>query len=467
MFYRRKKKGFFYYLKRLICLFIAVYGIYFLYQQHSTFNAEKILAQSALKNKTFSAVVKEIDVGSLKAYLLEEHSNPIVSMNFEFENAGYAHDEEGKYGLANLAIGLITEGAGEYDDKQLHDLLEENGIRIKFSVLRDGVSGYMITPKDNLKTAQHLLKQIIYSPRLPEEILEIKKTQMLKALEQQKENPGSELSLAFLEHTFANHPYARNPIGNAEDIESIKTDDIREYLLKSLAKQTLTIGIAGDITQEESIALMRDVFDSLPEESAQIPLEKLDYTSNGEEFKLNREIPQVIAAFSSKGVFRSDKDFYALYIANYILGGSGLTSRLNKVLREDNGLTYGISTTFSDNQACALIRGGFSVSAENYEKAKKLLLAEWQNMAQKGISEDELNKTKKSLIDSYNLRFADIDNMSAMLVAMQRHNLGIDFLQKRNDYIKNVSLDEVNKAAALYLSALPNFVTIGPERKEN
>ena len=463
MFYR-KKKGCFYYGKIFIYLAVAVFAIYdFLnkrFEVHNSFDAEKILSQSLLKNKTFSAEVKQIEETGIKAYLLEEHSNPIVSVNFEFQDAGYAHDEKGKFGLAKISADLITDGAGQYNDQELHDLLEENGIRIRFSVDRDAFSGSMTTPKANLKTAQFLLKQIMFAPRLPEDILEIKKAQILKSLKQQKEKPEGELSLAFLEHTFNGHPYERNPLGKKEDIINIDTDDIRDYFAKSFAKKNLTIGISGDITEDETKAFLKDIFGELPEESKQTPLEKLDYSSNGEEFKIEREIPQVIVAFSSKGLTRSDPDFYSLYVANYILGGAGLTSRLNKVLREENGLTYGIYTTFSDNDACALIRGGFSASAENYEKAKTLLLEEWQKMAQNGISDYELEKTKKSLLDSYNLRFADIGGVSSMLVAMQRHNLGLDFLQKRNDYIKNITLDEVNKAASLYFGALPNFVTI-------
>lgn len=470
MLYRRKKKGFFYYFKVLFYSAVTGCALFCLYQQEGKklglFDADKILAQSVLQNKTFSAQVKEIEEAGIKAYLMEEHSNPIISIDFEFQNSGYAHDKKWKYGLAKIASSLIMDGAGRFDDKALLDLMEENGIKIGFNASKDSFSGSLITPKANFKTAQSLLKQIMFSPRLPLKHLAITKAQMLKALQLQNENPGSVLSLAFNEQIYGSHPYGRNPLGRKEDIESISKDDIVEYLERTFTKQNLIIGIAGDISEDESKSFIKNIFGSIPEESAQKPLEEFEYASQGKEHHIEREMPQVIAVFSVKGTHRESPDFYPLYLANYIFGESGLTSRLNKVLREDNGLTYGIFTTLSNNASSAFINGNFSASAENYDKAKELLLSQWQKMAKEGVSSYELEKAKKSLIDSFNLRFADIEGLSAMLLAMQKYNLGLDFLQKRNDYIKNLTIKEVNEAAKKYYSATPDFVTIGPKRKE-
>ena len=71
-------------------------------------------------------------------------------------------------------------------------------------------------------------------------------------------------------------------------------------------------------------------------------------------------------------------------------------------------------------------------------------------MGAEGISEDELDAAKGYLLSSFNLRFADIDNISATLVAMQKENLGKDFLLKRNAYVQAVTLEEVNNAAKKY-----------------
>jgi len=111
--------------------------------------------------------------------------------------------------------------------------------------------------------------------------------------------------------------------------------------------------------------------------------------------------------------------------------------------------------------AAALIEGEFSATSENFAKALELLKTEWIRIAEDGVSEKELTEAKKSLIASFNLRFAETENISAMLAAMQKYNLGQDFLDKRNDYIAGITLQEVNAAAKKYFSAVPDFVNLG------
>ena len=96
-----------------------------------------------------------------------------------------------------------------------------------------------------------------------------------------------------------------------------------------------------------------------------------------------------------------------------------------------------------------------------------MVYAEWRRLAQEGISQQELDAAKKSLLASYNLRFAAIDDIAAMLTMMQKFKLGADFLDKRNDYITEVSLLEVNAAAKKYFNNLPDIVYIGAITSED
>lgn len=84
-----------------------------------------------------------------------------------------------------------------------------------------------------------------------------------------------------------------------------------------------------------------------------------------------------------------------------------------------------------------------------------------KKFASKGVTKKELLNAKKYLLASYNLRFKSTLELSKMLTQMQKYKLGLDFLQKRNNYVENVTLAEVNKAAAQYYSKTPKEVVIG------
>ena len=84
------------------------------------------------------------------------------------------------------------------------------------------------------------------------------------------------------------------------------------------------------------------------------------------------------------------------------------------------------------------------MALESFAKSKELLLAEWHKMASVGVTEEELQLAKDALLASFNLRFASIDDISDMLLAMQKYRLGLDFLDRTITtgenfaYLKNI-----------------------------
>ena len=440
-----------------------------IYAVSNYIDADKIYASSVLKDRNFSGKVKEISTtDGIKAYFLEEHSIPIVSVSFLFKNSGYAHENEKSLGLTHILADMLLSGAGEYDLLQFKDLCEENGIKIGFDVDADDFSGYLQFPVANQKTGVKLFKSVMNSPLFEEEYLALSKSQLQTILRLRRENPEAILSDKFSETIFNSHPYARAKFGENKTISALKADDLRNFMHKNFAKDNLIIGIVGDIDEENAEILLKDMFGMLPEKSKTVALPKADLQFGGHEYFLPRDnSAQAITQFVTHGTTRQSADFYPLYIANYIFGGSGLNSRISGIIREKEGLTYGIYTYLSIFDAVALLKGSFSATPDNFIRAKELLLSEWQKMAEKGISVAELKAAKDSLLASNNLRFASTGGIADMLVAIQKENLGIDFFEKRNGYIEAVTLEEVNAAAKKYFSIIPDFVIIGAGEKED
>ena len=99
-----------------------------------------------------------------------------------------------------------------------------------------------------------------------------------------------------------------------------------------------------------------------------------------------------------------------------------------------------------------MIMASFSSTADKYARAEELFAEQWQNFGKNGVSAEELAQAKDYLVASYNLRFASIASIADILTAMQKYNLGLDFLQKRNDYVQQVTQEQVNNAARKYFN---------------
>lgn len=435
----------------LLLAFLAI-GAIKTYCGNSAFDPQKLVNNSQLGGQNFHTKVEEIvsPKYKIKAYLFEENSNPIISLNFTFAHAGQSADKKGEEGVANLAAAMLAEGTQKLASSDFKEQLENLAVSLSYAADRDDFSGSLLTTKKYAAPAFALLKDTLMAPRLAEEDLQRVKIETLNALKSQRENPQSRLALAAAAKIYGNHPYGRNPIGETEAIRGANADKIRRFLRENLGKDNLIVGIAGDISSQEAATMLDDVFGDLPSKGAAdiTPPAQIDFTAP--ETNINETWAQTMAYLAAPGAERRSEDFYPLYIANYILGGSGLTSRLNVAAREKEGLTYGIYTGLSLADKANLIAGSYSSTPQNFARVKEIIQEEWKKLAVNGVSAAELAEAKNYLTSSYNLRFADITTLSAMLAYMQKASLGIDFLEKRNQYVTNVTLEEVNQAAKKY-----------------
>ncbi len=451
-------------LKYITCAVAVVAGLLIWHNYRANhFDDEAILAHSVLKDKTFAAKVQIIETDGMSAYLLEEHSSPIVAVSFAFENAGSAYEADNKQGLTGLLTEMLMNGAGEYDALRFKDVGEEYGIRLGFGAADDEISGTLQMPTANIDMGVKLLTSALYQPHFATDYMTLNKKQMLTALRNRQERPNGILADKFAAIMFAGHRYERPAIGMAGDIEGLTRGDLRDFMRTHFTKNNLIIGIAGDIDAAGAERLIKDIFGRLPRDFNVDTLAEFKIESSGATHYIEREMPQAMTLFATAGTHRDSADFYPLYVANYIFGGSGLNSKISKVIREENGLTYGIYTYLSIKKSAVMLAGGYSSTPENFEKARQLLLDEWQKIRDKGVSADELKQAKEALIAAHNLRFASIGGIADMLVAMQQYHLGIDFLEKRNDYIRAVTLEQVKAAAAEYYAKTPDFVIIGAQ----
>lgn len=431
----------------LILLLIISVGYVVYLQRGDTVDAKRILEQSILKKRTFSADVKDVfaDNEKLNAYLLEEHSLPIVAVAFGFDKAGKAYEDV--YGTALLAESTMLDGTGKYSRKELRDVMKEKGIKISIDANRDRLSFSFSYIKEFEQDAWEILKDVLYHSRFEKDDLDLTKNQLAAARRQQTENPSYHLKKLINTHFYDGHPYGREDIPSDEELARITADDLRAYLQSAMGKENLKVGISGDITPDGVRVFLENVFADLPERSSLFEMKPFDARFSADDATVGLPTSaQSFVLLATRGIKRLDKDFYPLYIADYVLGGSGLNSRLNKAVREDKGLTYGIYSYFSNSDAVDLWQIYFSATPEKAEQALRVLRDEYQKFYEQGIRAEELVQAKKALLSSFNLRFSSLFNMAEMLEQMQVQSLGKDFLVRRQSLVQNVLLNDVNRA---------------------
>ena len=430
----------------------AIIVIAAVWYRYNIFNPQKIIDESILKDRTFNTEIREITApqSGIKAYLMTDNSNPIVGIEFIFADSGTSSEPRNLKGLASLTVSMLDEGTSQLTSVQFKEKLQNLATGIEYEVDKDDFSGQMLTVKENLAQAVDLLRQTLYEPRLDEKDLQRLKSQTLQVIKRRKESPAARLQDAVGKIVFGDHPYSVTSVGTENGVKAVKTDDIRRFMTDKLTKKNLFIGIAGDISEDEAAQMVDTIFGGLPDgkDGVEPVKPQIDFAAREED--IADDVPQVLTSVIAPGVARLDKNFYPLYIANYIFGGAGLNSRVNQAAREKEGLTYGAYSGLNLLKKSPLLVGGFSTTPGNHEAMQKIFVAEWKKMGSEGVSDKELRAAKNYLRNSYNLRFSSIEHLASILASIQREDLGINFLRKRNNYIENVTLEQVNRAAKQY-----------------
>jgi len=415
--------------------------------------AAAALTAVAAPARADTQVQRVVSPGGIEAWLVENHAVPVVAVDFAFEG-GIALDPEGKEGLANLAAATLDEGAGDLDSQAFRQRLADHGIRLSFDAGLDGFSGSLRTVTEHADLAFDLTGLALTEPRFDEAAVARMKAAIGAEIRRNVADPDWLARRALYDRVFAGHPYARPSRGTAATLAALTPDDLRGFVERRLAKDTLIVGVAGDITAEALGAALDRMFGALPERAdpASVP-DVGGPAAAGETIVVERPGAQSTLLLAQPGVRRDDPDWYAATVLNSVLGAGVFTSRLGTELREERGLTYGIYSRLAawDDADLWLISG--SLSNANVAEALATIRDVWSGVAGDGVTPQELDDAKTYLTGSFPLQFTSTDRISGALVAMQRDDLGIDYLDRRNDRIAAVTLEEVNALAARVLDA--------------
>lgn len=410
-------------------------------------------------------IQKVISTSGIEAWLVEDHTVPIVAVNFSFEG-GSSQDPEGKAGLTRLLAATLDEGAGDLSSEDYQARLEELAINISFSAGKDRLYGSLRTLTQTLPEATEMLALALNAPRFDQAPVDRMKTSLITQAKRNETSPDAIAGRALSKSVFGDHPYAQPTLGTPETLAGLTADDLKSHKNRLVAKDVLKIGVVGAIDADTLRALLDEVFSELPETANLQPVADLK-PQTGDLIHKTLDVPQTTVLISLPGLTRDDPDYQAAYVMNHILGGGSFTSWMYQEVREKRGLSYGAGTSLSPYKHTGILVGSAATKAERSAETVDVILAQLKRMAEEGPTEAELEGAKRYLTGSYPLRFDSSGKIARQLVALQNADLGMDYFDRRNSEIEAVTLADVNRVAKRLLSGVePTVIQVGPEGQD-
>lgn len=403
-------------------------------------------AQAATK------IIPVTSPGGIKAWLVEEHSIPMVALELNFRG-GASLDPDGKEGLSNLLAGLLDEGAGPYDSEAFQRRLQDLAISISFNASRDSFSGSLRTLSENREAAFDLLGLALTQPRFDAEPVARIRDQVVTGIRSRSEDPNTIVGNTFFRIAFPGHPYGRPTNGTAETVAAVTVDDLKRFIATRFGRDNMVIGVVGDVTPAELGQLLDRAFGKLPEKAQIAPIAEVVPQAGGRVEVVRKEIPQSVVIWGLPGIKRDDPDYFAAVLMNFVLGGSTFNSRLYSEIREKRGLAYSVYSSVVPFERSALLMGGVGTANERVGQSLDLVRAEIRSIAEQGITEEELALAKTYTIGAFALSLDSNARIAQALISLQIYNLGLDYLDRRAGIINAITRADVQRVAQKLLRA--------------
>lgn len=407
----------------------------------------------------FKLEIKELVTPSgIRFWFVADTSRPIVSLKMAWKG-GAVSEAPAQGGITQLMAHLLDEGAGDLSASEFQNALSAQGIRLSFSAGLETVTGSLQFLTHQQKPALSLLKLALQQPRFDPEAIERIRVLQISQRKRALSNPDVLNNENWWRLAYGDHAYARPISGTQKTIQTLTRDQLVARHQAHFARDNLFIALVGHMQEDEAIASVDAVFSALPAHAQVTQIEKKPLSqatrasdNNQNRRKLIYPTPQSDIIFGLEGIAYQDKDFFAAYVMNYILGGGGLSARLMEEIREKRGLAYSVYSSLYELDISALWTGNMASSPENVDLAIALLETEMQKMRQTPVSATELANAKAYLIGSYLFRFDSGEKIARQLLSMQLNGFGRDYPNQRQARIEAVQAADIQRVAQRILT---------------
>lgn len=380
----------------------------------------------------------------------EQRTLPMVSIEL-LVDAGSAHESAPQAGLANLTAKLLTYGTKRRSAVQINETLDFIGASLETACAQDTASLSLTVLKKDLGTGLELLADVLTQPTFPQPEIDRQKQAIIATIRATEENPGAVAGKAFAAALFPESPYGRPVEGTETSVKALQQKNLQDFFARYYRPNRSIIAVVGDVSEQEIASLLETALRSWskgePSAVATAPVK----IGPSKLVRVNKDLTQANIVMGHSGVARSNPDYYAIQVMNYVLGGGGFSSRVMDSIRNERGLAYSVYSFFAAERSHGTFEFVMQTKNETAMEAIRIGNDEIRRMREEPVSDQELNDAKDYLIGSFPLRFDTNRKVASFLAQVEYFKLGLDYPDRYPDLIRSVNGEEVLRVAKKYL----------------
>lgn len=389
---------------------------------------------------------------------------PLLVAQLVLEGGAGAEDPS-QAGATSLMARALTEGTSERGAVEFIEASERLGAELHSEAGWETVATAVEVPRRRFRDALALLAEMTLSPSFPDREVERLREERLNDLLQARAEPRRRVERAFVETIYSpSSPFSR-PIGGTEaTVPGLDRATVIARHRAALDPASATLVVSGDLSGLDVTALAESVFSSWGREAQGSPRAALsdDAHQDGRRVLVvdRPGSPQTEVRVGHVGLARRIPDFHAVSVLTMILGGL-FNSRLQRLLREERGYTYGINASFDFRRSAGPFSVRTAVQTEVTVAALRDILAELRRVREAPVAPEELAAARDYLIGVFPLRFEAPAQVLAAIVGLTVFGLPDDELDRYRPAVAAVSAEDVHAAASHIRAEDASVVLVG------
>lgn len=386
-----------------------------------------------------------------QVYFVESHELPMLDIAVDFP-AGSARDPAGKAGLAQLTHVMLDLGAGGLSETAIAHGVADVGAELSGRLDRDraGVTLRTLSSPEEKNRALDVFARVLQQPDFPDAVVEREKQRLIAAIREAEADPGSVAGKAFYRALYGSHPYAHDEAGDPAAIAQMTRSELQAFYRTHYSAPNAVISLMGDITRTEAATIAERLAGGLSRAAA-LPAVPKPAPAPASDTRIAHPSTQSHVLVGEVGMARSDPDYFALYVGNYVLGGGGFDSRLMREVRDKRGYAYSAYSYFLPLMEAGPFQLGLQTKLEQTDDALKVAQATLRDFIATGPSEAELTQAKSNLTGGFPLRIDSNRKILEYLAAIGFYRLPLDYLDTWVDRVDAVDVEAVKQAFARHI----------------
>ncbi len=384
----------------------------------------------------------------IKLHLIEYKNQPLAAFHILIRDGAYSDNIEG---LSYLTTQMLTRGTSELSANDIASVSENLGINIKVDTGYDKISLSAISLSENFEKCIELLSDCFLDSQFPANEFEKIKQKHIANIMQQNADISYLSKYALIKTAFKGNGYGKTISGTLKSLKNITRDLAYAHYAKLINNRTIELFLTGNFNADKIISMLTAKFKTFENPKTETEYKQVKIRHEGTAIINKPESNQSSIRIAQPTTDIKNPDYPYIQLINTIFGGFFM-SRLNKILREEKGYTYGVYSQLDNRIRANLFVITTNVNIDKTFESVEIIKNEFDDLRKKPINEEEMTRAKRHYTGGFLRSIETPLQVSALVRAMSLQNLEKDFYDKLFKKISETKLKDLHYAVEKYFS---------------